>query len=124
MCGVQATVRMPSSHAIRAIASAVYRSGAPSSMPGSMWQCRSSIIVLVTLYGDDSGHEALSQHPLFQITRCTGIVARAWHRAGTRLLPGNASVGFRTARAAADAGHPGARPVAEEGRRIQGVGPG
>ena len=41
MCGVQAIVRMPSATAIRAISSDVSRSGAPSSIPGRRWQCRS-----------------------------------------------------------------------------------
>jgi hypothetical protein len=39
--GVQATVVTPSAAAISAIARAVSTSGAPSSRPGSMWQCRS-----------------------------------------------------------------------------------
>ena len=41
MCGVHAVMRMPSATAMRAISSDVASSGAPSSMPGSMWQWRS-----------------------------------------------------------------------------------
>ena len=41
--GVQIVVVMPSSTARRAMTSAVFRSRAPSSIPGSMWQCMSII---------------------------------------------------------------------------------